>query len=90
MNEADRRREFELDILRRVEDLESIDRNGAIAKNVKAMRETIENWNEQFTLVNTRLDTMENNFLNCIQKVKDIERSNTLALQRLVGHGPTA
>jgi len=88
--EADRRREFELDMLARVEKLEEAKSNGAIARNAQAMKETIENWNEAFLAMDTRITAIDNNILNFLQTVKDIQDNNTLALQKLRGHGPTS
>ncbi len=90
MNEADRRREFELDILARVEKLEEAKSNGAIARNAQAMKETIESWNTAFVAMDTRVTTIDNNILNLLKTVKDIQDNNTLALQKLRGHGPTS
>ncbi len=90
MNEADRRREFELDVLARLEKLEERDHSGAIAKNAQAMRETIENWNKAFEAMHVRVVAIDNNILNLLRTVKDIQDNNTLALQKLRGHGPTA
>ncbi len=90
MNEADRRRIFELDVIERLEKLEERDHSGAIAKNAQAMRETIEEWNRQFVILDTRLNIIDNNILNFLQTVKDIQDNNTLALQKLRGTGPTA
>ncbi len=88
--EADRRREFELDVLARLEKLEERDHSGAIAKNAQSMRETIEHWNEAFLALDVRVIAIDNNILNFMQTVKDIQDNNTLALQKLRGHGPTA
>jgi len=90
MNEADRRRVFELDVIERLEKLEERDHSGAIAKNASAMRETIEEWNRQFVIFDTRLKVIDNNILNFLRTVKDIQDNNTLALQKLRGTGPTA
>lgn len=87
--EADRRREFELDVLARLEKLEERDHSGAIQKNAQAMRETIDHWNKQFAILEMRLTAMENNIGNYLRTVKDIQDNNTLALQRLRGYGPT-
>ncbi len=90
MNEADRRRIFELDVIERLEKLEERDHSSAITKNAQAMRETIGEWNRQFVIFDTRLKVIDNNILNFLQTVKDIQDNNTLALQKLRGTGPTA
>jgi hypothetical protein len=90
MNEADRRREFEIDILARVERLEEYRDTGAIARNAEAMRETIEHWNKQFLVMEARQTALDNNITNFLQIVKDIQDNNTLALAKLLGGGPTA
>lgn len=89
MNEATRRREFELDIETRLSDLENIRDNGAIAKNAAAMKETIEQWNREFEKIDTRLQAAEHNTESFLRVVKDIQDNNTLALQKLRGTGPT-
>jgi len=88
--EADRRRKFELDVERRLADVEHRHTNGAIEKNAQAMRETIEEWNKQFVNLDRRLTAIENNIGNFLRTVRDIQDNNTLALQKLRGHGPTA
>ncbi len=88
--EADRRREFELDVLARLEKLEERDHSGAIQKNAAAMRATIEEWNKQFVILDKRITTIDNNIANFLKIVKDIQDNNTLALQTLRGTGPTA
>jgi hypothetical protein len=90
MNEAERRREFELDILARVEDLEQKSAGGAIARNAQSMKETIEHWNKQWEIIDKRLQSNDNNVANFLKIVKDIQDNNTLALAQLRGHGPTA
>ncbi len=90
MNEADRRREFEIDIEARVSKLEERDHKGAIAKNAVAMKETIEQWNREFEKIDTRLQAAEHNTTSFLKIVKNIQDNNTLALQHLRGTGPTA
>ena len=90
MNEADRRREFELDIEERVKNLEGVRDNGAIAKNAAAMKDTIEQWNREFEKHDRRLQAAEHNTESFLKVVKDIQDNNTLALQQLRGTGPTA
>jgi hypothetical protein len=89
-DEADRRREWELDVEARVAKLEDVRDNGAIAKNAAAMKDTIEQWNREFEKHDLRLQAAEHNTESFLRVVKDIQDSNTLALQRLLGTGPTA
>ena len=89
MNEADRRREFELDVLARLEKLEEARSNGAIMKNAMAMTETIAHWNKAFQAMDVRVTAIDNNILLFMRTVKDIQDNNTLALQKLRGTGPT-
>ncbi len=88
--EADRHREFEIDVVARLEKLEERDHRGAIQKNAEAMRATIEEWNRQFVIMDRRITTIDNNIANFLRIVKNIQDNNTLALQKLRGTGPTA
>lgn len=90
MNEADRRREFEIGVLARLETLEQKNDSGAIARNAQALKETLEWWNEEFLKIDARLNAHDNNTANWTQIVKDIQHNNTLALARLRGNGPTS
>ena len=89
MNEADQRRAFEIKTLARMESLETARDNGAIARNARAMKDTIEHWNKEYIALDTRIAAVENNIANLLQIVKDIQSNNALALQKLRGTGPT-
>lgn len=88
-NEADRVRRFELSTDERLSGLEERRDNGAIAKNAAAMKETIEHWNREYTALEIRITAMENNIVNFLRIVRDLQDSNTLAIQRARGTGPT-
>lgn len=89
-NEADRRRQFEIDVERRLDDLTQMVKDSVVEKNANAMKSTIEHWNNQFAALETRMNAIDNNILNFLQIVKDIQHNNTLALAKQRGTGPTA